>query len=865
MCPGPSNPSRNTFPSLRTSMRKKDHPLSADEENLMASLLHEKSRSYEARPEFRDELYGRLMREFVLRTEHESSSHRPSPFSLFLRFGAIALAVLILVTGSGLTTAYAYISPAVTRVNNLYFLKRTVERLQLFASPDPEQRSRFYVKLADRRLEEAIFLTEQGDIDLVTLEEIVTNVEEAHALARMVSDPRSKAALNEYIAREAERQRSDLALLVDQVEGEYLQSLADPLVSSEEPLDLTGGASPSAVPSGQQNADTITVLEKAIGGIGTVEMHAIDSPQIAAPSSVDQALVPPDLLVILQSAMEVQHGNVLTLSVRVSNIGGESAPEGFLALSWGDGNQDFLNVSALPHQQEKLLTFTHLYKRAGTYVARAEVSVIGGKERTTANNRATITISVLPPPDACPESGERRCEGQQFMECNYLPEASARSWMTVATCSPDEVCTPAGCKAACSSNCSEANRKECGAGGVVQCARMEDGCLRWKPIQDCSSNQYCGNGACISRPYCGDGRVTIGEDCDDGNTSSGDGCSVACRKESPKNVCGDGKIADSEECDDGNAVPNNGCTACKSDFCEDSDATSQYPGGMGNFAVKGTIKGTGNGGGIYSESDACLDATKLMEFGCIGTKTNVTNYTCPGSCENGACKPPVVAVCGNGTLETGEQCDDGNFADGDGCTGQCLIPKYALSNFQFSCNRHSIYFVYSRSDENVLPAIVDATTNRIVLLKSNVLSPLSANIWAPSIGFDMSLLQHGSTVKLCSKNLSVCSPVTTVTSRGGNGIVEASEECDDGNAINDDQCTNLCKATNPTVNCAETDAGYDLFTKGTVRLKNGQSSTDGCLDAQKLREYQCLEPSHNDYSSFQVECAKGCFEGACLP
>lgn len=812
-------------------MIKKHLSVSAEEQKLMESLLAGKSKSFEARPAFQRELYGRIMRDFIGKTEqgNQYERQRPSFSTLFFRFSAVAMIVIIVVTGTSLTTAYAYVSPSVTRASNLFILKRTIEQLQLLSSRDPEQRSRLYVKLADRRLEEAMFLTEQGDIDRVTLEEIVTNVEEAHALARTVSDSRLKAALNEDIARETQRQRSDLALLVERVEGENMQSLADPLPYSEEPLNPMHGAL-REVPSGQKNTDTITVLEKTIGDIGTVEIQAINSAKIAVPSNIDQPPEPPDLLVVLQSAMEVEHGKVLTLPVSVSNIGGESAPEGLLSLSWGDGDQDSLNVSALPNQQEKLLTFTHLYARAGTFVARAEVSIVGGKERTTANNRATITIKILPPPDTCPGPGERRCEGQKLMECQYPPEAQARSWMAVATCTSAEICTPAGCKAACNSNCSEANRKECGAEGVMQCTPMEDGCLRWKSIQNCAGNQYCGNGACISRPYCGDGMVTMGEECDDGNTQA-----------------------------------NDGCTACKSDFCEDNDASSQYPGGIGNFATKGTIRGTSGDGGIHSDSDACSDAATLKEFGCIGTKTNVVNYTCPYGCENGACKQPVVAACGNGTRETNEQCDDGNAADGDGCTSQCLIPTYELSNFQFSCNRHSIYFVYSRSAENVLPEIVDATTNRIVLLKNNILGPLGENIWAPSIGFDMSLLQHGSTVKLCSKNLSVCSPVTIVTGRGGNGIVEASEECDDGNAINDDQCTNLCKATNPTVNCAETDAGYDLFTKGTVRLKNGQNSTDGCLDAQKLREYQCLDPSQNDYSSFQVECAKGCYEGACLP
>ncbi|HEY0481676.1 MAG TPA: DUF4215 domain-containing protein [Kofleriaceae bacterium] len=34
--------------------------------------------------------------------------------------------------------------------------------------------------------------------------------------------------------------------------------------------------------------------------------------------------------------------------------------------------------------------------------------------------------------------------------------------------------------------------------------------------------------------------------------------------------------------------------------------------------------------------------------------------------------PPARAVCGNGTVEAGEQCDDGNTRSGDGCSSRCL-------------------------------------------------------------------------------------------------------------------------------------------------------------------------------------------------
>src|SRR5262249_12982263 len=43
----------------------------------------------------------------------------------------------------------------------------------------------------------------------------------------------------------------------------------------------------------------------------------------------------------------------------------------------------------------------------------------------------------------------------------------------------------------------------------------------------------------------------------------------------------------------------------------------------------------------------------------------------PSDCKYDAFK--VRIACGNGILETGEQCDDGNRIDGDGCSANCTI------------------------------------------------------------------------------------------------------------------------------------------------------------------------------------------------
>jgi cysteine-rich repeat protein len=45
--------------------------------------------------------------------------------------------------------------------------------------------------------------------------------------------------------------------------------------------------------------------------------------------------------------------------------------------------------------------------------------------------------------------------------------------------------------------------------------------------------------------------------------------------------------------------------------------------------------------------------------------------TCTENCDKDA--PPAAAVCGNGSVEAGEQCDDGNALNGDGCSSTCRI------------------------------------------------------------------------------------------------------------------------------------------------------------------------------------------------
>src|SRR5262245_66239187 len=82
----------------------------------------------------------------------------------------------------------------------------------------------------------------------------------------------------------------------------------------------------------------------------------------------------------------------------------------------------------------------------------------------------------------------------------------------------------------------------------------------------------------------------------------------------------------------------------------------------------------------------CIDPA--AEAACRGV-TDGSSCTTPrllaGVCSAGACVP---AGCGNGVVESGEVCDDGNAIDGDGCSADCAVrdtcpqlgtaPQYAV-------------------------------------------------------------------------------------------------------------------------------------------------------------------------------------------
>jgi cysteine-rich repeat protein len=211
-------------------------------------------------------------------------------------------------------------------------------------------------------------------------------------------------------------------------------------------------------------------------------------------------------------------------------------------------------------------------------------------------------------------------------------------------------------------------------------------------------------------------------------------------------------------------------------------------------------------GNVCVSQDRCATVEEISACTGKAEASDCIVGTTTGVCIGGMC---TTSVCGNGLLEGGEVCDDGNRVSGDGCSYDCLSKE--------TCGNGYVDYVKGEMCDDGNGSDGDACENDCTL---------------PKCGNN--IIDVG---EVCDDGNNMdgdgCSRDCKSTEKCGNGILDPGEECDDGNRTDHDGCQSTCKRER----CGDgiTDPA-DTSNNGVAEECDDDNdvNTDGCLNSCKL-------------------------------
>jgi len=220
---------------------------------------------------------------------------------------------------------------------------------------------------------------------------------------------------------------------------------------------------------------------------------------------------------------------------------------------------------------------------------------------------------------------------------------------------------------------------------------------------------------------------------------------------------------------------------------------------------------------------------------------------------------PGISTCGNGRIDPGEECDDGNTAPGDGCSASCLLEE---------CGNGILDPGEECEDGNTAPGDGCSATCTFVRCGNGRIDPGEEcddghRVSGDGCSYTCTIEEGCGNGQV--EGLEECDDGNTASGDGcsstclrelercGNGILEAAEACDDGNTADGDGCSSDCL----DYTCLETDYGESIIVMGKALKKDGVYIEDICLSGTLLQESYCDPNSRTGVSVKEIPCPDG--------
>ncbi len=192
-----------------------------------------------------------------IRTEAQPFLHRLREiFSGFAAIPQTVAASLVLSLSLGSVGIYASNNPSVTARSNLYFIKQSIEQVELAFSFTKTAKIATLLDHSHKRLEEAKILAEQGIVDPSTLDALTSNVNQALFLVPDLTDLSVKQSIIEAIASTSQVNYEGLKAIAGNITDDLSGEIAQ---QDQAPQDVQIASLAQSIDATAKTSDVVTV------------------------------------------------------------------------------------------------------------------------------------------------------------------------------------------------------------------------------------------------------------------------------------------------------------------------------------------------------------------------------------------------------------------------------------------------------------------------------------------------------------------------------------------------------------------------------------------------------------------------------